>query len=216
MQDNIQNPNWEREVLEKALLAGVQEQRRARRWGIFFKLIFLSIILLVFFTSCVDQSHKPLAAHTAVINVDGVIDSELNDAKLINEGIRTAFEEKQAQGIILKLNSPGGSPVQSNEVFEEIMRLRTLHPDKKVYAVMEDICASGCYYIAAAANKIYANPASMVGSIGVLFDGFGFVDTMNKLGIQRRLLTAGKNKGFMAFFFSLYSRNGWLCTKHVR
>lgn len=199
MLDSTQNLVWEREVLEKALLASVTEQRRARRWGIFFKLIFLSIILLVVFASCSDQiAHKPLAtAHTAVINVDGVIDSEFNSAKLVNEGIRAAFEEKQAQGIILKLNSPGGSPVQSSEVFEEINRMRALYPDKKIYAVVEDICASGCYYMAAAANDIYANPASLVGSIGVLFDGFGFVDTINKLGIQRRLLTAGQNKGFM-------------------
>jgi protease-4 len=196
MQDTTQNVTWERDVLEKAVMASVQEQRRARRWSIFFKLTFLFLIILAILASCSGQ-HTPLAAHTAVINVDGVIDSELNSAEYINAGLRAAFEEKQAQGIILKLNSPGGSPVQSNEVFAEINRLRELHPDKKVYAVVEDICASGCYYMAAAANEIYANPASIVGSIGVLFDGFGFVDTMNKLGIQRRLLTAGQNKGFM-------------------
>ncbi len=198
MQDSTQNTLWEREVLEKTLMASVTEQRRARRWGIFFKLIFLTLFLLILFASCSDSvSHKPLKSHTAVINVDGLIDSEINNAELITEGLRAAFEEKQAQGIILKLNSPGGSPVQSNEVFDEIMRLRALHPDKKVYAVMEDICASGCYYMAVGAHKIYANQASLVGSIGVLFDGFGFVDTLNKLGVQRRLLTAGKNKGFM-------------------
>lgn len=198
MQDTTQNTLWERSVLEKALLASVQEQRRARRWSIFFKLIFLAAIIFVVFAACSDHSAgKPLSAHTAVINVDGIIDSEFNSAKLINEGLRAAFEEKQAQGIILQLNSPGGSPVQSNEVFAEIMRLKALHPDKKIYAVMEDACASGCYYIAAAADKIYANQASLVGSIGVLFDGFGFVDTLNKVGVQRRLLTAGQNKGFM-------------------
>lgn len=197
MQDTQQN-SWERDVVEKALTAAVTEQRRARRWGIFFKLSFLSLFLLVIFASCSDQvSHKPLVAHTAVINVDGMIDTEFNSAKLINEGLRAAFDEKQAQGIILKLNSPGGSPVQSNEVFAEIKRLRELHPNKKVYAVIEDVCASGCYYIAVGADDIYANPASLVGSIGVLFDGFGFVDTLNKLGVQRRLLTAGQNKGFM-------------------
>lgn len=198
MDNTPENATWERNVLEKALLASVTEQRRARRWGIFFKLIFLSIVLLIVFSACSDQvTHKPLAAHTAVINVDGVIDTELNNAQLIKEGLRAAFEEKQAQGIILKLNSPGGSPVQSSEVFDEIYRLRELHPDKKVYAVIEDVCASGCYFIAAAAHEIYANPASLVGSIGVLFDGFGFVDTIDKLGVQRRLYTAGQNKGFM-------------------
>ncbi|MFA6037201.1 MAG: S49 family peptidase [Legionellales bacterium] len=197
MQDSTQTV-WEREVLEKALLASVTEQRRARRWGIFFKLVFLTIILLGFFAACSDKiAHKPLAAHTAVINVEGIINSEFNSAKLVNEGLRAAFEEKQAHGVILKLNSPGGSPVQSNEVFDEINRLRAKYPDKKVYAVIDDVCASGCYYMAVAANEIYANPASLVGSIGVLFDGFGFVDTLNKLGVQRRLLTAGENKAFM-------------------
>lgn len=202
MQENTTTPakpttRWERKVLEKAILASVQEQRRARRWGIFFKLFFLSIFILVAFLACTDHTSKPLVAHTAVVNIDGIIDTEINNAKFINEGIRAAFEEKQAQGIILKLDSPGGSPVQSGEVFDEIMRLRALHPQKKVYAVMGDVCASGCYYIAAAADKIYANQASLVGSIGVLFDSFGFVDTLNKLGAQRRLYTAGVNKGFM-------------------
>ncbi len=198
MQDNTQNAVWEREVLEKALLASVQEQRRARRWGIFFKLLFWGAILLLLFALFSDHTtHGPLSPHTAVINLDGAIDPEINSAQLINEGINAAFEEKQAQGIILKMNSPGGSPVQADIVFQEIMRLRALHPEKKIYAVVEDVCASGCYYIAAAADKIYANPASLVGSIGVLFDGFGFVDTLNKLGVQRRLLTAGQNKGFM-------------------
>ncbi len=192
------NTNWEHSVLEKTLLASIQEQRRARRWGIFFKLVFLSLFVFIIYTAFSGgASHKPLIAHTAVINIDGVIDSEVNNAKLINEGIRAAFEEKQAQGIILYLNSPGGSPVQSGEVFDEIWRLRNLHPEKKVYAVMSDVCASGCYYIAAAAHEIYANQASLVGSIGVLFDGFGFVDTLNKIGAQRRLYTAGQYKGFM-------------------
>lgn len=198
MQENTQNPAWERSLLEKAVLASVQEQRRARRWSIFFKLVFLSIFIALIFSLFSDHTaRKPLSAHTAVINIDGIIDSEVNNSKMINEGIRAAFEEHQAQGIILQLNSPGGSPVQSNEVFNEILRLRALHPKKKIYAVMSDVCASGCYYIAAAANEIYANPASLVGSIGVLFDGFGFVDTLGKVGAQRRLFTAGKNKGFM-------------------
>jgi protease IV len=197
MEHNIENPVWEREVLEKTLMASVIEHRRSRRWGIFFKLTFLVLFILLIAAACSDHASKPLSAHTAVIKVSGVLDSEFNTAKMINEGIRAAFEEKQVQGIILQLDSPGGSPVQANEVFDEMMRLRSLHPEKKIYAVIGDVCASGCYYIAAAADQIYANSASLVGSIGVLFDGFGFVDTLNKIGAQRRLYTAGQYKGFM-------------------
>lgn len=199
MQDNVQPTNaWERQILEKALLASVQEQRRARRWGIFFKLIFLALILLIVVGSCSDQlTGKPLTAHTAIITVDGVIDSEFNNARMINESLRAAFEEKQAQGIILELNSPGGSPVQAGEVYDEITRLRGLYPEKKIYAVIGDVCASGCYYIAAATHDIYANQASLVGSIGVLFDSFGFVETLNKIGAERRLYISGQYKGFM-------------------
>lgn len=189
--------NWERQLLEKVVMASVTEQRRARRWKIFTRFTILAVFIAVVMGSCTDFGTKPLVAHTALITIDGVIDSENNNAKMINESLVKAFEDEQAQGIVLALNSPGGSPVQSGEVFDEIERLRVLHPNKKVYAVISDVCASGCYYIAAGADKIYANQASLVGSIGVLFDGFGFVDTLNKVGVERRLYTAGEHKGFL-------------------
>ncbi len=191
--------NWERELVEKLAFVSLEESRKARYWGLFFKLftvVYLVVLLLLFVS---DRSDKALLGrHTALVELSGVIEAEGEaSADKVISGLRGAFEDKAAVGVILRANSPGGSPVQSAYIYDEILRLRTKYPDKPLYAVIGDVCASGCYYAAAAADRIYANPASLVGSIGVLMDGFGFVDAMKKLGIERRLLTAGENKGIL-------------------
>jgi protease-4 len=159
------------------------------------------VLFALFVTALWDHHLVSLGGeepHTALIEVDGVLDlgGEIQADDII-QGLRDAFDADGSKGVILRINSPGGSPVQAAEIYEEIRRLRKLHPDKPVHAVVSDICASGGYYIAAAADKIYANPSSLVGSIGVLMDGFGFTETMNKLGVERRLLTAGEHKGML-------------------
>lgn len=201
---------WERELLEKLAFASLDESRKARRWGIFFKIfiaVYLIIVLLIMQSG--SWSEKALASrYTALVELDGEISADSNaNADNIIKGLRDAFEDKAAVGVILHANSPGGSPVQSAYIFDEILRLREKYPDKLLYAVIGDMCASGCYYAVAAADKIYASPASIVGSIGVLMDGFGFVDTMKKLGIERRLLTAGENKGILDPFSPLDSKS---------
>lgn len=201
--------NWERSVLEKLALSSIQEQRRTRRWGIFFKVLtfgYLFIVLFLFMGWFGNKSESGLSGgkHTALIDLRGVIaaDSAASADNLI-DSLQDAFKDKNTQGVILRINSPGGSPVQAGYVNDEIRRLRALHPNIPLYVVVEDMCASGGYYIAAAADKIYVNKASIVGSIGVLMDGFGFTGTMEKLGVERRLLTAGENKGFMDPFSPL-------------
>jgi len=193
--------SWEREVLGKLAMAAVVEQRRARRWNIFFKLLFFGylVLLLVLTLSGGDEIDEHLKKdHTAVLEINGMIsDTSKANAETIIEGLRDAFEHERTKGIVLRINSPGGSPVQSSYVYDEIRRLREKHPDIKVYAVIVDIGASGAYYIASAADEIYANRSSIVGSIGVLMNGFGFVEAMDKLGVERRLLTAGENKGIL-------------------
>jgi protease IV len=196
-----ENNNWERSVLEKLAMSAVQEQRRARHWGIFFKVLtfgYLFILLFLFLGWTGGKVDGTLGKHTALIDLNGVIsaDSNANADNLIGS-LQDAFKDKNTAGIILRINSPGGSPVQAGLVNDEIHRLRGLHPEIPFYVVVEDMCASGGYYIAAAADKIYVDKASIVGSIGVLMDGFGFTGTMQKLGVERRLLTAGDNKGFM-------------------
>lgn len=201
---------WERELLEKLAFASLEESRKARRWGIFFKIfiaVYLIIVLLIMQSG--TWGEKALATrYTALVELDGEISAEsVANADNIIRGLRDAFEDKAAIGVILQANSPGGSPVQSAYIYDEILRLRDKHPDKSLYAVIGDMCASGCYYAVAAADKIYASPASIVGSIGVLMDGFGFVDGMKKLGIERRLLTAGENKGILDPFSPLDSKS---------
>ena len=201
---------WERELLEKLAFASLEESRKARRWGIFFKIfiaVYLIIVLLIMQSG--TWGEKALATrYTALVELDGEISAEsVANADNIIRGLRDAFEDKAAVGVILQANSPGGSPVQSAYIYDEILRLRDKHPDKSLYAVIGDMCASGCYYAVAAADKIYASPASIVGSIGVLMDGFGFVDGMKKLGIERRLLTAGENKGILDPFSPLDSKS---------
>jgi protease IV len=193
------SPNWERQTLEKLVFASLEEQKVKRRWGIFFKFLGFAYLLVVLF-AVVDwgAGTEHQERHTAMVNLTGTIEAkgEANAENLI-AALDAAFEEKNAAGVILRINSPGGSPVQAGMVNDEIRRLRAKYPDKPLYVVVEDMCASGGYFVAAAADKIFVNKASVVGSIGVLMDGFGFTGVMDKLGIERRLLTAGENKGFL-------------------
>ena len=197
-----QNNNWERGVLEKLAMSAIQEQRRARHWGIFFKTLTFGYLFIVLFLAMgwVGVPEKALGSgkHTALVDMQGVIapDSEASADNLI-PSLQDAFDDKNTQGVILRINSPGGSPVQAGQINDEIRRLRAQHPNIPLYAVVEDICASGGYYVAVAADKIFVDKASLVGSVGVLMDGFGFTGTMEKLGVERRLITAGANKGFL-------------------
>jgi protease IV len=193
--------NWERGVIEKLARSALEEQRKARNWGIFFKsLTFLYLFVILFAAfGWMRGRETPLPGdHTALVELRGVIaaDSQSN-ADNINQGLQDAFEDKGTKGVILRINSPGGSPVQAGIINSEIRRLREKFPQVPLYVVVEDICASGGYYVAVAADQIYVDKASIVGSIGVLMDGFGFTGTMQKLGVERRLLTAGENKGFL-------------------
>ncbi|MBI1283473.1 MAG: S49 family peptidase [Thiobacillus sp.] len=192
--------NWEREVLEKLALSAIQEQRRSRHWSILFKTLgFLYLFIVLFMVADwfgSDGVSIP-KAHTALIDLQGVIAADATSADSIIGSLQGAFEDKKTKGVILRINSPGGSPVQAGQIYDEIRRLRALHPKIPLYAVVDDICASGGYYVAASADKIFVDKASIVGSIGVLMDGFGFTGTMQKLGVDRRLLTAGDNKGFL-------------------
>jgi protease-4 len=200
--DVTRESGWEREIIEKVALAAVTEQTRARRWGIFFKSLLFVYLFALFGMAVYPKIKQNLGVdskyHTAVIDVVGAIaeDKDANAADII-ESLRDAVKDKQTKGIILHSNSPGGSPVQSAYVYAEIRNIKKEHPDLPVYAVVSDICASGCYYIASASDKIFVNQSSLIGSIGVLMDGFGFVDIMQKLGVERRLLTAGAHKAML-------------------
>jgi protease-4 len=190
----------ERGVLERLLLAHLTEQRRSRRWGLFFKFLGMAWLFLVFFMLLdqIDGEFVSTSPHTALVDLNGEIGGDGGvSADLLNGALNTAFDDKQTKAVVLRINSPGGSPVQAGQVFDEIKRLREKHPKIPLYVVVDDICASGGYYIAAAADKIFVDKASLVGSIGVLMDGFGFTEGMKKLGVERRLLTAGENKGFL-------------------
>ena len=199
MTDPTNTPNWERQTLEKVALAAIGEQKKSRQWSILFKtLTFIYLFILLFaFMGWMGDGEKVLGKHTALIDMQGVISSEEVSADMVMAGLQAAFKDKHTQGVILRINSPGGSPVQAGQIYDEIRRLRALHPKIPLYVVVDDICASGGYYVAAAADKIYVDKASLVGSIGVLMDGFGFTGTMDKLGVERRLLAAGDNKGFL-------------------
>jgi len=198
MTDN--NTSWEREIVTQLAEASLKEQRRSRRWGIIFKLLTFAYIGVILFMigeaslTTVTTNEK----HTALVELTGVIaDKEKASADHIVTALRNAFENDNTAGIILRINSPGGSPVQSGYIYDEIRRLRKENPDTLLYAVVTDICASGGYYIASAADKIYADKASIVGSIGVRMDNFGFVDAIEKLGVERRTLTSGENKALL-------------------
>ena len=200
MQSGGEKENWERLVIEKLARSALDEQRKTRNWGILFKsLTFLYLFALLFIAFGWLGGKEPLPGdHTALVELDGVIaaDSYAN-AVSINQGLKDAFDSKGTKGVILRINSPGGSPVQAGTINSEIYRLKQKYPKIPIYAVVEDICASGGYYVAVAADQIYVDRASIVGSIGVLMDGFGFTGTMEKLGVERRLLAAGDNKGFL-------------------
>lgn len=194
-----QAPGWERQTLEKLAFAMLEEKRSARRWTLFWRLFWMSAVGLLAWWAVVNgnTTSAPTTPHTAVVDIKGEIsaDSDANASDIL-DAVRAAFEDEGAQAVVLVINSPGGSPVQAGVINDEIIRLKGLH-HKPVYAVVEDSCASAAYYIAASADQIYVDKASIVGSIGVLMDGFGFTGLMDKLGIERRLLTAGANKGFL-------------------
>ncbi|GGI17556.1 S49 family peptidase [Oxalicibacterium faecigallinarum] len=191
---------WEREVLEKLAFATIKEQRARRRWGIFFKLATLTLICFAIWTgmNSASDGKENVGPHTALIKIDGTIEAKgAGDAETVISALTKAYADPGVVGIILQINSPGGSPVQAGIINDEITRLRAENPKKPLYVVVGEVCASGGYYIAAAADRIYVNKASIVGSIGVLMDGFGFTGVMEKVGVERRLLTAGSNKAFM-------------------
>lgn len=192
------DPAWERKTLEKLAFAALSEQRARRRWGVFFKLLGFGYLAFILFALIEWDSSTVVDKHVAMVELRGVIAAKGEaSADSLVSALNSAFDAPNSQAVVLRINSPGGSPVQAGIVNDEIRRLRTKYPDKPLYAVVEDVCASGGYYVAAAADRIYVDKASVVGSIGVLMDGFGFTGTMEKLGVERRLLTAGENKGFL-------------------
>jgi protease-4 len=192
-------PGWERVTMERLMFATLEEQRTARRWRNFIRLSWLALVLFVLWVALHRgaPSSDNSAPHTAVIEIKGEIASGADaSAEFIVAAMRSAFEDEGAKAVVLLINSPGGSPVQAGIVYDEIRRLKAKYK-KPVYAVVEETCASAAYYIASASDKIFVDKASIVGSIGVLMEGFGFTGLMDKLGVERRLLTAGENKGFM-------------------
>jgi protease-4 len=199
--ENSPNPNWERQALEHLLLENLKETRKARRWKAVLRVLTLLVIVAVVFT--VFDFHLPgrgigVEKHTAMVTLDGEISaSSMANALDINSSLTSAFENENSAGVVLRINSPGGSPVQAGMINDEIHRLRKLYPNKPFYVVVEDICASGGYYVAVAADQILVDKASIVGSIGVIMEGFGFTGLMDKLGVTRRMITAGSNKGMM-------------------
>jgi protease-4 len=192
-------PGWERGTLEKLLFATLEEQRRARRWRAFVRLAWLAFFIFLVWALAYrgTPGTDKTGPHTAVIQIEGEIGANTEaSADNIVSAVKAAFEDQSAQGVVLLINSPGGSPVQAGIVNDELRRLKGIYK-KPLYAVVEESCASAAYYIAVSADRIYVDKASIVGSIGVLMEGFGFVGLMDKLGIERRLLTAGENKGFL-------------------
>ncbi len=194
------NENPERGALERLLLAHLTEQRRSRRWSVFFRslgFVWLFIVL-GFLLTYEGEGFTSTGPHTALVELEGEIGGEDGmRADALIAALNGAFDDKHTKGVVLRINSPGGSPVQAGQVYDEMRRLRGKYPKIPLYVVVDDICASGGYYIAAAADRIFVDKASLVGSIGVLMDGFGFTEGMKKLGVERRLLTAGDNKGFL-------------------
>jgi len=203
-------PGWERAALERIALAAIAEQRSARRWKIFFRFVFLIVLLLLVWLALTFSGDRVAVTgrHTAMVTLDGEISADTNaNAEDINTALDSAFDDSGTAGVILRCKSPGGSPVQAGIIYNEIRRLRSKYPSIPLYAVVGDMCASGGYYAAAAAEKIYVDKASIVGSIGVLMNGFGFTGLMDKLGIERRLITAGENKGMLDPFSPLEEKD---------
>jgi protease-4 len=199
--------NWARGIIERLASEGLREMQRARRWGIFFKLLTLLLLFsaLILIAGTLSESARGcLDKCTALVEMRGVLDADGPvSADNVMAGLQAAFKSKGTQGVVLRINSPGGSPVQAGMINDEIRRLRATYPGTPLYAVVEEVCASGAYYVAVAADKIYVNKASLIGSIGVIIDGFGFVGAMDKLGIERRAITAGANKTFLDPFSPL-------------
>jgi len=196
------NDNWARETIKQIALAQVTEQRRARRWGIFFKFLGFMYLFAILMLIKFDWGHDDLMGetkkHTAVVDVKGLIASNTEaSAEKIIKALKAAFKDEKTAGVIVRINSPGGSPVQANYIYQEMQRLRKEYPKIPLYAVVTDLCASGGYYIAVGAEKIFVDKSSLIGSIGVVMSSFGFVNTLEKLGVERRLFTAGENKGFL-------------------
>jgi len=199
-------PSWERSVLERVALKALDEQRRSRQWGALFKLLWLifAFLILAAWMGWLGRPDKELGSassggrHTALVNLEGVIAPEGKaSADRIIKALDRAFKDPTTQGVVLRINSPGGSPVQAGYINDEMRRLRMKYPKTPLYAVVQDLCASGGYYVAVAADRIYVDKASLVGSIGVIINGFGFTGAMEKLGIERRAYTAGENKDFL-------------------
>jgi protease-4 len=206
-----ENQDWERNLITKLATAALAEQRRSRRWGIFFKLLTFAYITLIL-TMAVDWRGRAEGVggkkHTAMVEISGIISPESDaSAEKVTTALQAAFKDKNTQGVVLRINSPGGSPVQAQTIYDEMRRLRQKYPDIPLYAVVEDICASGGYFIAVGADRIYVSKSSLVGSIGVLMNGFGFTGLMEKLGVDRRLITAGENKAFLDPFSPLEERH---------
>jgi protease-4 len=201
------NGQWEREVLTRLATAALKEQRRARWWGIFFKLLtfaYISFFVVLLFDWAGGSEVVSNKKHTSMVELDGIISASSDaSADKVNAALQAAFKDKNTQGVVLRINSPGGSPVQAQTIYDEMRRLRRKYPDIPLYAVVEDICASGGYFVAAGADRIYVAKSSLVGSIGVLMNGFGFTGLMDKLGIERRLITSGENKGMLDPFSPL-------------
>jgi protease-4 len=204
MTDPAPQPNWERSVLEKVALRALDEQRRTRQWNALFRLLWFTFAFLVFaaFMGWLGRPDKDAGVstgkHTAVIDIEGIIGvEEAASAENVIKALNRAFKDDGTQGVIIRINSPGGSPVQSGYINDEIRRLRAKHPKIPVHAVVQDLCASGGYYIAVGADRIYVDKASLVGSIGVIMGSFGFVGAIEKLGIERRSYTSGENKDFL-------------------
>src|SRR5947208_2923356 len=201
------NGSWERNLITKLAADALVEQRRRRRWGIFFKLLTFAYATFVLAVMIDWSSRGDFASskkHTAMVELNGIIAPGTDaSAEKVNASLQAAFKDKNTQGVIMRINSPGGSPVQSQTIYDEMRRLRKKYPDIPLYAVVEDICASGGYFVAAGADRIYVSKSSIVGSIGVLMNGFGFTGLMDKLGIERRLITAGERKGMLDPFSPL-------------
>lgn len=204
MLENKGGDSWEINAIREVLSANLKEQQRARRWKIFFRLLLAIYVAVGFYFLQmgvhVDADQTVTPEHVAIVDVEGTISSDDTNgasADKIIKGLERAFKEESSVAVVLNINSPGGSPVQSAQVYREINRLKEKYPEKKVYAVGSDIMASGAYYIASAADYIYADATSLVGSVGVIMGGFGFSDAMEKLGVERRVYTAGEHKSFM-------------------
>ena len=208
MDREADNNDWHRDLVEKLATDALRERKRTRRWGIFFKLLTFAYLVAVFLVLVPDEwSEKGMGKgepHTAVVDLEGLIaNGEKASADNVVTGLRDAFEDDNTKAVILRINSPGGSPVQSSYMYKEILRLREKYPDTALYAVVSDMCASGGYYVASAADEIFVDESSVIGSIGVLINGFGFVDAMEEFGVERRLMTAGKHKGILDPFSPL-------------